>query len=126
MISVGSVLWNASVTLIKNKDVHYVSQLSVRASRSNENNVCWEGSKWKSTLSKERGQDHIMEISFFRCFIIDGRILLLSCFLNVLKNHHFNRIAVKEMKPHFLSLWTRQKVILILMLFEIFMGKTIR
>lgn len=40
MILVGSVLWNASVTLIKNKDVHYDSQLSVRASRSNENNVC--------------------------------------------------------------------------------------
>lgn len=40
MILVGSVLWNASVTLIKNKDVYYDSQLSVRASRGNENNVC--------------------------------------------------------------------------------------
>lgn len=55
MILVGSVLWNASVTLIKNKDVHYVLQLSVRASRSNENNVCCEGSKCESAPTKERG-----------------------------------------------------------------------
>lgn len=40
MILVGSVLWNASVTLIKNKDVYYDSQLSVRGSQCNENNVC--------------------------------------------------------------------------------------
>lgn len=40
MILVGSVLWNASVTLIKNKDVYDDSQLSAGASGGNENNVC--------------------------------------------------------------------------------------
>lgn len=33
-------LWNASVTLIKNKDVITISQLSLRAWKYNENNVC--------------------------------------------------------------------------------------
>lgn len=33
-------LWNASVTLIKNKDVITISQLSLRARKYNENNVC--------------------------------------------------------------------------------------
>lgn len=55
MILVGSVLWNASVTLIKNKDVHYILQLSVRASRSNENNVYREGSECESTSTMELG-----------------------------------------------------------------------
>lgn len=52
MILEGSVLWNASVTLIKNKDVHYDSQLSLRASRSNENNVCREGSKCERSWTR--------------------------------------------------------------------------
>lgn len=86
MISVGSVLWNASVTLIKNKDVHYVSQLSVRASRSNENNVCREGSKWESFAAEETWLGWHCDDFFLLKFGID---VIRSIFLYYLKFWHF-------------------------------------